>query len=479
MRLWRSAGLAGAFGCLLLSATACGGSEGDGDKSNQSSGGGPTLGGLAGQTSAGSSSSGGECAGQLIQAKRIPLDMYVMLDVSGSMSQATDGDPNLTKWQAVSSALTAFVSDGSSAGIGVGLQLFPLKHPDAPASCSSNNDCADFGRCFSRTCWGEDTFLPCDTDAECSASGACIVFGECQNDDSFVCRQPGGDCGMDEATGAPLGACLPHTPTCTLSDDCRAVRYATPAVPIAELPGATPALVSALAAAMPDPTGLTPSGPALAGAISLSSTWAKAHPERQVVAVLATDGMPTLEGQNQVCAVVLDQAQIDAVAQLAGRGKAATPSITTFVIGVIGPQDTGAAETLQSIARAGGSTQAFIVDTRGDVQAQFRNALDQIREAGLSCELAVPQASNGGAVDYGFVNVDFTRDGKVEHLLKVDDAAGCAAQMDRGWYYDVPAGGGSLPSRILACPATCSDFKATAIGSVQISLGCQTRTVVK
>src|SRR3954469_23325044 len=57
------------------------------------------------------------CAGELIQAERTPLDMYVMLDASGSMLDATASDPEVTKWQAVSSALTGFMQDPQSEGI--------------------------------------------------------------------------------------------------------------------------------------------------------------------------------------------------------------------------------------------------------------------------------------------------------------------------------------------------------------------------
>src|SRR5690242_5326588 len=49
------------------------------------------------------------CAGELIEAKRIPLDIYMMLDISGSMLDPTEGNVNLTKWDAVSTALSEFV----------------------------------------------------------------------------------------------------------------------------------------------------------------------------------------------------------------------------------------------------------------------------------------------------------------------------------------------------------------------------------
>lgn len=505
MRLWRAVGLVCSGGSLLVSLGACGSSK---DGSNVGSGaasgtvagsagtsstgpdlGGPDL-GLAGDSSGsgasgGSSSGSNDCAGQLIEAKRLPLDMYVMLDVSGSMLEETEGDASVTKWDAVSSALSDFVRDPASAGMSMGLQVFPLRHPDAPKSCTTNAQCApDFGRCFMKTCWNAFTSLtPCDSDAECdNLSGDCVAFGRCEKDNTFVCPSPGtGDCGTDPDTGNDLGACLAQPAECTLVGDCRAVDYATPAVPIAELPAGQATLLGAISAAKPDPNGLTPTGPALAGAISQSKSWAQTHPDHQVVAVLATDGMPTLESSNQVCQPVLTQTQIDAVSALAASGKSGTPSISTFVIGVLGPSDTGASATLQSIAAAGGSNKAFLVDTSGDVQAQFRKALDQIRSAGLSCELAVPEADAGTSVDYKQVNVDFTdKSGKVEHLLNVPSQDDCKSAPDQhGWYWDVDVSKGEVPTRILTCPATCSEFQSTDMGSVQISLGCKTRMVVK
>jgi hypothetical protein len=483
MRFSRAVGLACGGAWLWAALVACGSSGGSGvdaaggggsaGNASNASGGGPDLGTLPNQS--GGSSSFGDCAGKRIDAKRFPLDMYVMLDVSGSMLQQTEGDASLTKWQAVTSALSAFVSDPASAGISMGLQTFPLRHPDAPKSCRTNAECGpNFGRCFTKTCWTFGGNLgACDSDADCGDTlGDCVEFGSCANDDTFLCRNPGGECGTDRNTGKVLGACVAQPAECTVASDCRAIDYATPAVPIAQLPGAQAALLGAIQMAKPDRNGLTPTGPALAGALSLSSSWAQAHPDHQVVAVLATDGMPTLQSVNQACASIDTQAELDKVPAMAAAAKAGTPSISTFVIGVIGPDDTSATTTLQSIAVSGGSHQAFIVDTRGDVQAQFRQALDQIR-GGLSCDLAVPEADLGVMPDYTLVNVDFIdKSGKVEHLPYIETEAGCAANP-RAWYYDVSDPKLTKPGRILVCPAVCTDFQSTDVGSVDIRLGCK------
>jgi len=455
----------GASCLLMLLASACGsGSTVDGGgKGKAGSATGPNLGNLAGSGGGGSLM---DCAGDLIQAERIPLDMYVMLDVSGSMTEVTAGDDTVTKWDAVSSALSDFVKDPASSGMGMGLQVFPITHPDAPASCKSDADCDEFGPCFIKACWGYDLALvPCQTDAFCGRFGPCIEFGRCAQNAEFVCAAEdiGLNCGTDPDTGKALGLCsaLPSS-TCLATADCRPASYAAPATPIGELPGAQAALVAAIDSAGPEDGGLTPTGPALQGAIDQASEWAQAHPERQVVAVLATDGLPTL----------CEPVEIADVALLAARGRGLTPGVSTFVIGVVGPDDTDAPANLDSIASSGGTNKAFIVDTAGDVQQQFRDALNKIRASGLSCELAVPSAQGGQALDYKQVNVTFDSGSGPADLLGVANAAACTDQG--GWHYDVEPGQGT-PKRIVACPTTCTQFQQTDMGSVQIKLGCETR----
>jgi hypothetical protein len=461
LRVCRFSASSLALACLVAACGTTGSSNEHGG-----SGGGPSLGNLGG--------SGPEetCAGDLIEAKSVPLDMYVMLDSSGSMLDVTEGDASITKWQAVSAALTDFVSDPESAGIGIGLQRFPLTNPAAPAQCTSDADCgAEFGPCFIKACWppSDGGLVPCNTPLDCE-SFSCVTFGVCENDDDYVCSTVGEACGVD--AGVDLGDCVAAPPSqCLMTADCRPSSYATPAAPIAELPGARDAVLAVITAA--EPEGATPSGPALAGAIEQASTWAGAHPDRQVVAVLATDGLPTLEASGSSCTPIVAQSQVDAVAQLAANGRAATPSISTFVIGVMGPNDIGGPETLSAIAQAGGTADAFIVDTQGDVAAQFRDALNQIRGTRLACELAVPEAEAGKRVDFNQVNVTFDNGSGASTVFYVEEAAGCDP-VTGGWYYDkLPSAGD--PERIVVCPTTCEQFGQVDIGSVQIKLGCATR----
>src|SRR5690348_763128 len=92
------------FGCLVLACGSTGSSDEGGNGKNGTAAAGPDLGPIG----SGGSGNGETCAGELIEAKSIPLDMYVMLDSSGSMLDPTEGNALLTKWQSVSDALADF-----------------------------------------------------------------------------------------------------------------------------------------------------------------------------------------------------------------------------------------------------------------------------------------------------------------------------------------------------------------------------------
>ena len=494
MRLWSAATLGlTAAGLVAFAMTGCGGGSsgdegGNGSGANSSGASGPN--GKAGSSgitgpdlNLGGDASGGPdpndpintCAGELFEAKYIPLDMYIMLDKSGSMLDPTEGNPLQTKWDAVSAALSAFVSDPESAGLGVGLQVFPKADPVAPTECTTDAQCTGFGQCLTRACWPlQNGILSfCLEDAHCNILQQCVEYGECANDINYVCNhETTTTCSMGR------GACTVPPSICSVTDDCRPAIYATPAAPIAELPAAEAGLLAVISGTQPD--GLTPSGPALQGALSHASSWATDHPDHQVVVVLATDGLPTLYEENMECVEITNQTyvrEVDNVIALAAAGRAGMPAISTFVIGVFGPDDLDAPTILNAIAAAGGSNEAFMIDTQGDVTAQFRDALNQIRGARLACELAVPAAQAGMTLDFNQVNVTFDNGSGPATLFYVEEWSGCDPTTG-GWYYDTTPSAGT-PERIVVCPSTCDQFAQVEMGSVQIQLGCATRTPVK
>lgn len=394
----------GATGCGVgVDPGAVGGSGGAGN--TQSNGtsqpNGPSAGTFAG--SGGSTGGvGGGCAGTSVKAEKIPLDMYVMLDESGSMTDPVSGGGD--KWDAVTTAFKSFLQQPSAGGLGVGVQFFGLP-PAGSAICPTS----------------------CMVDADCNGCGLCF-----------------------------LGDCLSFA-----GDSCSAALYANPdtvdiygkkGVEIATLPGAAPSLIASIDAHKPNSS--TPTSAALQGAVDHAKAWQIAHPNHVVVAVLATDGDPTECDTNL--------SNINGIAAAAASG---SPPIKTFVIGV--GSSLGA---LNGIAAAGGTGQAFIVDTNQNTNAQFLAALNAIQGTALTCSYAVPVPTMG-TPDYGAVNVQYTpgNGGSPVVIPNVPDAAHCPANGD-AWYYDNP----NAPTQIILCGPSCDKVKVDLNGKVDVVLGCKT-----
>jgi hypothetical protein len=403
------------------------------------------------------------CASTTQQAKELPLDLYLMLDTSGSMDDLVG--PQRSKWTAVVSALTAFVNDPASAGIGVGLQYFPLTQAGVPTSCTASSQCGAAGPCFFKACSNTGASVyPCDTSQDCPRFSTCGSIGQCANNHDFICPL-GMDCGND-ASGFALGACNAiTTSTCIQGDSCMPQDYATPAVPIALLPGAATSITASLATRAP--TGNTPTAAALQGAINQAKTYAAANPGHSVVAVLATDGLPDECSPND----------IPTIAKLAAQGLSGSPSIKTFAIGVFTPTDimNGGGTGLDQIASSGGTKMAFVIDTtKQDVEQQFTAALTAIRGASLPCNYEIP-VPESGMPDYHDVNVVFTTSAGVSSGLPyVASATRCGS--GGGWYYDVDPAAGGTPSAILVCPTSCSNLQSDMSGRIDVVLGCQSFT---
>lgn len=81
------------------------------------------------------------CASDKRVGELVPLDVYVMLDRSGSMSSS--------RWSAVTNALKGFVDSDEAKGIGMGIGYFPVA---PPPFCASDADCGALGPCFFGDC---------------------------------------------------------------------------------------------------------------------------------------------------------------------------------------------------------------------------------------------------------------------------------------------------------------------------------------
>ena len=213
---------------------------------------------------------GCECASESQTGKRVPLDIYVLFDRSGSMNENVNGG---TKWDLIKGALQSFVQNPASNGISVGIGYFPMTLPGVPLFCCVDTDCATYGPC----------------------TGGLAPIGTCQH---------------------PFGACAK-------ADACQASAY-IPEVGIAILPGVSGAIVSSLNA---QNTGSgTPTYPALEGSYPYVKSWAIAHPNEKTILVLATDGDPSVGCANNTVPLI--------ASNLVAPALAGNPSILTFVIGV-------------------------------------------------------------------------------------------------------------------------------------------------
>jgi hypothetical protein len=401
------------------------------------------------------------CAADSQQAKQLPLDLYLMLDTSGSMIDTVSG--NTTKWAAVKAALGSFVNDPGSAGIGVGLQYFPIPKPNVPATCSSNAECGAGGPCGLTICTvpgPNNEAVPCNGASDCpGANNACVPFGRCSGNINYVCTNINGSC------GANFGKCNATAHYCENPDTCVASEYATPAVPIASLPGAAGAITTSLN--QHGPNGLTPTSGALQGAVDEAKTYATANAGHTVVVVLATDGLPTECDQNI--------ANISGIAAAAAGG---SPAVKTFVIGVFTSTEAATAQAnLDQIAAGGGTGKSFIINTSQNVEQQFLAALNQIRGSALPCEYTLP-IPESGTPDYGKVNVEYTAGNGTKSVIPYVKAAGnCGPQG--GWYYDADPANGGKPTKVEMCPATCAMLKSDPKGRIDVLQGCSTVTIVK
>jgi hypothetical protein len=295
----------------------------------------------------------------------------------------------------------------------------------------------------------------------------CQNQGDCDTLPGTVC-QAVGICSITGAACSTNLPCRDITEQCVTIPEvcvnrtlCTAADYAGTAVPISEESNRATAIIRSLAAQVPEASSLTPTGPALAGALQQSRQWASTHPGRQVVTVLATDGFPT----------VCEPRDIPDIAQVAGAAFSADPSVKTFVVGVFSRADLGdsGVQRLNTVAAAGGTDRAFIVSTEGDVAASFLAALNRIRDTTLACQF---QLDGSLGLDFDRVNMTYTApDGAVTALSSVSTREGCVATPS-GWYYERDDSG--TPVRIEMCPQTCEQLQVSN-SRAELQIGCATR----
>jgi hypothetical protein len=241
---------------------------------------------------------------------------------------------------------------------------------------------------------------------------------------------------------------------------CDAEEYATPDVPLQSLPST--AFSEAIDAIFPDRGG-TPTHAVLQATIGYVRGLIEAGSTAKHAIVLVTDGMP------QGC--TRDTDTVDAVAELV---REISDEVPVYVIGIENPVTEAEPNPpdnvtgLHTIALAGGTGDAFIIDTGNPTQtiADFDEVIQSIRSSGLSCELEIPPAPSGQTFDKDRVNVSLQSGEGVEKLVYSPNC-----EEEDAWHYDDEG----KPTRIVLCERTCEVTKKLADVDLQVEFGCERR----
>jgi hypothetical protein len=272
-----------------------------------------------------------------------------------------------------------------------------------------------------------------------------------------------------QAAGARVG--LQFFGLTNANDDCGADKYATPAVPVAPLEQNRAALLAAIDGTLPG--SLTPTAPAVSGALSYALTVAQAPENGDVptVMVLASDGIPSEcgplgdDGQPiNSFAPITDALQRYSTPPTDASGNPTQPSVRTFIVGT---------RELQANARAlavAGGGQAFLVGggTPGaNLEQRFLDALLSIVVKPLDCEIDVPQTApdTGEVIDFEKVRLRFTgaSSGTTTEFPRASGPGSCG--LNQAWFYD----DANPPQKIFLCRKACEGLGA---GELKLELGC-------
>jgi hypothetical protein len=229
-------------------------------------------------------------------------------------------------------------------------------------------------------------------------------------------------------------------------DECASEFYASPSVPLGQLPAHASAIVNSLHATIP--LAGTATRPALEGLLRYAAL-RSSRAERAVrtVVLLLTDGYPD-EGD---CA----DNTLEAVTRVAGRAKELTPALPIYVF------VTSTGLDFSAVAEAGGTDHTILADLgRTGVLSEAMQAIREQELASLPCDYPLPDAARADTTSLERVNL--LHDGVP--LPHVDESRQCDSAKN-AWYFDDP----SAPQRVLVCPSACAGLQR---GRTTIELGC-------
>ncbi len=406
----------------------------------------------------------GMCIPFRTRADLATLDIFVLMDTSGSMNEETEAGS--TKAEAVSDALSGFVRARESEGLSVALTFFPFQDIDIPEFCSNDRQCAG----VEDACLQPDICLPsgsqfCRNDGDCDESGDfCEPLGRCGGaavgGDPELCLAIGDPVCSDGSRCVDFGLCENRT-SCDPGD------YNRPEVRLGELPGNAMAFANALEAR--EFEGGTPTLPALTGVLNRARSRSRTSPGSKVIVLLATDGFPA------ACDPEIDfldpdpMLGIDAPVEIAAMG--AADGIQTFVIGVFAPEEEAdARRNLSRLAVAGGTDEALVITTDEPVTENLLRVLNELRDDVQTCVYAIPAA--GAVPDPRDLFVRLVeRGGETIELERVDNADQCDA-VPFGFYFQQDIEMGARPGFVELCPLACERAEPIDV-TVEMEAGCR------
>jgi hypothetical protein len=250
---------------------------------------------------------------------------------------------------------------------------------------------------------------------------------------------------------AGLGAGIGFFPrTGPNGDLCSTADYAFPVVPIGTLPGVAPSILKAIS--VQTLLSGTPMTPALDGAHVYARSRVVSQPDHTPAVVMVTDGIPHDCGSS-----------VPGTAAVAASAVSGSPPIRTYVLGV-GPS----LESLNMIAAAGGTTQAYLVVKGGE--AALLAQLEAIRTSALACEYVFP-AGTRTRFDVATVTTQTGVDAGPITVDRVASAEACGGGL--GWFYDNPVSPDDPPpTKITLCPSSCTPLVKGTGSHLDVRVGC-------
>jgi len=470
-----------------------------------------------------------QCLGETYEAEAVGLDIFIMLDTSGSMYDLLpepdpDGVP-VAKWDAVRGSLESFVQAPETSGIGVGLQYFPQNVEGVPFSCNTNDECGPGGPCSNSICVvsgvlntegdgippyefiriAGDTARFCASDDDCPGDGETCqtMIGECvypperieENPEgafinvspspdtpliSPLCGAQPGDCsGLPDSECEEVGVCSLQLIKCSASIGCPAGAGECTPFPYSCVNQTTCDVSRYASPALPISSVAEYSADIVA---SLREQLPRGQTPTGPALTGALEHSRVWAEQNpnrQVVTVLAtdgfptscEPLDITDIAEVAANANAGARPVRTFVIGVFSTTDLGrdGEQRLDRIARAGGTDRAILINTAGDVAQDFLDALNTIRNTAVRCEFRLDDVAS---LNFDLVNMQMTdAAGGATQLVNVGDVAACGAG-EHGWYYLRDSSG--TPYQINVCPTTCGAFTQEGVRA-DLQIGCATR----